>query len=585
MFGRIYLTSEYARIFGKTLHRIFFILFLVALFISLQFGLSRYRHFSQEKEQFIRNEHEKLDRQVRGEPCRPGDTRILYAPSPLIVLFFGHGVFDNLSARIDIAGALTLTGTDGGWGFFLKQGFFPDLAGLFYLLGSLLMVYFGLTAYIGDRHFFHPGSLLARMVILDIFFLFIMAAVYLSLSLRGITLNGTDTALFWSFALYFIIFADLFFAAGVFSRLFFSRKQTGTIAGLLFWFLLVWLIPAVLSYAGREMSWERNADFLHSVYRPTPLAGNSPDRDLEKNVGHYGRLCCFVPTAYHPFLAGEISSQGVRGYLRFARYALDQRHRFTRSFPGNSEKAGKQTGQDFLQKGENIFAGTGERPVGFWTAVCLAAFYVLVLLLSSSFLIIRRARRTTEKIPYEGTFWPDPVKPGDICYVFCYSEKIRDKFFGSFRGKETISLSHIGIEDFDPDMKLNDLFLLSRSFLQTDKERFRGYLEKLEIEPQVLGKRISQVPPGQFKNFYAGLVFSSNRSTILINDYFRGAERDYNRRLQGLLAHISREERKTIIVFSVDMFDPLAVYLQARGMNRENDYRVFQVEDITGIDL
>lgn len=552
MFGRNYLSSEYSRISGKKLHGIFFILFAAALSMSLQFGLARYRHFNQEKKLFSQYKQDKLDRWAKGDHSRPEGFSILYAPSPLSVLFFSHGVFNNLSVRIDSTGAITFTDADGAWPLFFKQGFFPDPAGLFYLLGSLLMVYFGLTAYIGGRHFFRPGCLLARMAILDIFFLLFLAGLYASLSLWGITLNGPDTALFLSFAFYFIIFADLFFAIGAFSRLVCARKQTGTIAGLVSWFLLVWLLPAAINYAGQT--------------------DGSLGQDMEKSAGYYERLYRFIPTAYYPFLAGEISGQGFRCHLRFTRYAWDQRRRFAGSSLEHPEK-------------ENIFPGSGNRPGSFWLALGLTALYGLILLLLSSFLILRRARRAIEKRPYEGTFWPDPVKPGDICYVFCYSEETRDKFFASVRGEETISISRIDPQDFDPDMKLKDLFLLSRPFIQTDEKRFQTYLEKLGIAPPVLEKRISQVPFGQFKNFYAGLIFSNYRSTILINDYFRGAERDYNRRLQELLAHISREEGKTIIVFSVDMFDPLAVYLQARGMDQTNDYRVFQVGDITGIDL
>jgi hypothetical protein len=240
--------------------------------------------------------------------------------------------------------------------------------------------------------------------------------------------------------------------------------------------------------------------------------------------------------------------------------------------------------EPFVKKDENIFKAQPHLPKTFWLAITILLGLISIMLL----FILKKTKyylKENRKKPFNSPFDFQKIKVGNVYYIFCGNENQRDKLFDSLKGNETIFIDPLSPDDFDPNIKLKDFLHLAEKIENTNIEKLHTYMEKLDIPSEILNKRIEKVPFETFKKFFCAVKFANEQNYIIISDYARGSSKDFNHKFRNLLANINKEEGKTILYLSSEMFDLLSVHLKTEEIGENSVYQIYPIDDITTIAL
>jgi len=605
---------ENVRIFGVKRNIIFFTLFIAVGMFFVYSGIISYKNFQGEKQLFITHEKSKINLYVSYSHYGAYGFRVLYEPSPLNIFFNNSSVFENLYSTVDMTEILKVDRSYKGRNLLLKKGFFKDLAGLFFLFGSLFMVYMGMTSYKSEKHFFRFGNIVIRLVILNTLFIFLLVCFYHYPKIFGLRLSAGEEKVFTYFGLYLLLFLGFFYAAGLFIRVLAKNKQVAYISLFIFWFLSISVIPEVMiillqkksqllpaneTYNIKKldevMNFERGVkkeimgintlekrdeiyqekveDFLNTGYRKNSKIENDVNRNIQKVVQEYENVRLIYPTGFYNFLCGEVSSKGYSGYIELVKYTLELRHRFVKYYLKKRYKSHDKKIVSFVKNDENIFKAKNRLPGTFFIGSGLTFIYTFILFIASYLILIKRLKRMPkmENPQYK-------YRKGNAYFVLCKNDHYKNDLF-KFYGEDenTICIDNVVAEDLDQGVGWRQMFTYFCRITGIEEKKALENLRLFEIEDiKTLRRHKHKKKLSQeiLLKIYCAISMAGSQEMIVVNDFLKGKSRELESQFLNLAEKLNAAG-KIIVYLSTEMF---LTSLPFEGSIKIDSHKSFKID-------
>ena len=182
------------------------------------------------------------------------------------------------------------------------------------------------------------------------------------------------------------------------------------------------------------------------------------------------------------------------------------------------------------------------------------------------------------KMQYEGIFFEDfnlLVENNNIYFVLSKNEMYINILFDVLQGfrkeesgtitfpDETINDPHKRpfsmvdrlqkIANFDTELTLRDFMDFSSKIRGNLKDKVLEILLHFDLFEKDLNQKIKNCDPIDFKAVYLALCLANNHTNIVINDFIRGEDKDFELKFNRLLEDL-KKEGKAILYLSTDIF-------------------------------
>jgi hypothetical protein len=594
-------------------------------FYLLYFGISKYKEFQLEKRNFLDYERYSVLQYLTYEQYGSYGFRVMWEPSPLVV--FNHSSLRFVQSLVDVKDVVNVSAIYKGRMLFTDTGSVADFCTSFYLLGSLLMIYFGLSLFsslsaIVFSNSFNQviSSICSRLLILNIFFVSALFISYYFVRLHSINIVGGDLHVFIKYSLFLIVILNLFFFFGLLISVLINFKKLYIISAYLIWFLIIFVIPlgqridlekqskAIKSNEivnifklKNSRKFERRTkaffdklqekkvkeimtiarQFINQYLENTmPLNNNienSLNREVNKLIEYYEDKSILSPSTFYNFLTKECSGLGYHGYQDFIRYIMQIKLDFTHYYFKMRYDQIDQNVVSFVKDKENIFVSRSRLPVNFSKGVLVTILYTLLFFLGSLLILRRRLTRhkASEPIPIDTErmvmsktyFYLDDdsgQKHGIIAYL-------------KLKGALVVPAPDPAHYDLGTSLKSWLIFQMKQKHIP--RQKLWDMLETLGITSSVLKRKIKDVDREVFMGAFLALHLAQEATLYVFDDYLNRVSREFEQRFKQVIdIHMLHS---VIIYISGQMFD-----LTAKGKPTipEKDYR-FVAVDLQNISL
>lgn len=610
------LKLEIVRIFSLKRHIIFFTLFgLMGIFFVFS-GILEYKNFLSQKEFFITHEQDKMNLYGSHSHYGAHGFRILYEPSPLSIFFNNSSVFENLYSTVDMRENLEVIRSYKGRNLLLKKGLFKDVAGMFFLFGSLFMVYMGMTSYTSEKYFFKFGNVILRLGILNSVFVILILIGYNFPKAFQLGFWAGEGEIFFNFVIYLLLFLIFFYAAGLLIRVLSRSLWVSCIYVFIFWFLSVIVIPeAMIIFLQKKsqllpatekynlkkfeevMNFEREfqkavegikpREKRDEIYREMIKeflgTGGVKDSTIEKDInrhiqrviGEYETLLLAYPTGFYNYLSGEVSGRGYNGYLGLVNYTLSLRHDFIAHYLKARYDSNGKSMAPFFKNDKNIFYGHCFLPQSFPIAIVVILFYTMILF-TVSYVVLKRRNRYIPKIKKPGY----EFRKGNTYFVLCKNDRFRDNLFRSYQADEnTIGIDKVKDEELNPGVGLEQMVNYFCTLSGVGEKKVRENLH-------LLGLDNIKAPDGQYRwkrqktadeviyKIYCAVIMAGTHKIVVVNDFLKGKSREMERQFLDLVNRLN-QEGKIVVYLSSEIF---LTSLPFEGSIKINNYKSFRID-------
>jgi len=606
-----HLTFESRRIFTVKPWFIGIMFFCLASFFFVYKGTVDYKNFREEKKTFLDFETSNVKKYVTYDQYGGYGFRVLYEPPRINVFFNNSSIFENLYSNIDMTEIIKIDRSYKGRDLFFKKGLFKDLSGIFFVFGSLIMIFLGFKAFVHEKYFFRFPNILLRMAFLDVVFIILLLLLYYIPGLFGLPISqGSD---FFIFSLFIIFFLNFFYAAGFFIRCLMKKKLLSVIITFIVWFVSTAMIPELVSLIIQQksqslppndknnikkldevMKFERNGkkillenkdkspdevkilkrnliqDFFKNGYQVNIKREDEINTGVKILVNRHEKYSIFFPTSLYSYTAGEISGKGYSGYLDFTGYIHDLRDNFVKFYIKKKYYSDDQAIENFVKNNENVFKSTSHLPGNFHWGLLLTVFYTVILLAGSYFILKRRLKKKKE------TFDPGfELAEGDMVYVLCKNdenENYQDKIYNHYEQQEnTICVDKIKGQDIDPGISPYQTARYFRKQMNARWDRTREHIEKLGIKDLKKEKR----SPEAIKKIYCAVCMAVEADKIVFKDFIKQESRKFERQFLALLKDTMDMDR-TIIYLGTDPLLLDSPFTTQEGVDK---FRKYEIDD------
>jgi hypothetical protein len=192
---------EWIRIFSRK-NVVLLVIFMATLAYLAIVGISEYEECMAKKKAFTKTENTISQNFVSYEQYGVKGFRVLFQPSPLFIFFRKSSDLVNIEANIDASEIINVYVPKKGDNIYSRKGNYNDFSGTIFIFGTLLMLYFGFKSIRSYSHlkifqsFNLAKTTLCRLVILDVFFLALFAAIFLFSKWKGIHFSNSDIQVF-----------------------------------------------------------------------------------------------------------------------------------------------------------------------------------------------------------------------------------------------------------------------------------------------------------------------------------------------------------------------------------------------------
>jgi hypothetical protein len=423
----------------RGLNLILAVLFALLALYFVNNGANGYNDSIKEKDNFKQIEKEKMEKALNYNQMGEGGFRVIYIPPPLTVFFYNSGAFSNLTSVIDIGERLYMeTSVKGKDMFKEKPENKRDFSGLFFLFGTLLVLFYGfvslpsidylkhLTAELGFKKVFFP-LLFARFAIVSIFFIMVLILGILLAILKGISFTGSDYIFMAAFLALWLLLNLVLLAAGIMiSRI--KDNKIGISVILVIWILLVYFLPMGTEQAAADRAnsipsnfqFELNKwnelmnfeDFAKKELKKYPDEKSKNDArlwlreyffknqllnimDIEKKleqslirvISFYQKSSLILPTTFYKSVIQEMSGKGYEGASKFLLYLVDLKYKFCVFIKNKRLYSDYARIEPFIKDGEeNVFYAAAQIPKNYPMGMLILVFYAIVLIVVDYFL-------------------------------------------------------------------------------------------------------------------------------------------------------------------------------------------------------
>ncbi|NIM18020.1 MAG: hypothetical protein GTO45_38995 [Candidatus Aminicenantes bacterium] len=606
------LKHEVAKIFRFWGNVIFLLIFTLVGIFFVYSGIVEYKNFQKEKALFITHEKNKVDLYVTYSQYGDYGFRVLYEPSPLSLFFNNSSVFENLYSNVDMTEILKVNTSYKGRNLLQKKGFFKDLAGLFFLFGSLFMVYMGMASLKSEKIFFKFGNLILRLVILDIFFLGLVSALQRLPKLFALQFAPEESKILLYFVLFLLCFLSFFYAAGLFIRMVSRKKQRAYIYIFIFWFVSVSVIPECMTIflhnksqllqanekynimkleevmnfekevqkaiVGIKTLGERNKiyqkmvkHFLDTGYRKNTKIEEEINNNIEKVMREYESVMQLYPTSFYNFSCGELSSKGYSGYIDLVSYTLKLRHEFIQYYLKKRYESNDKKIIPFVKGEENIFKASSRLPGSFFVGGGLTLALTIFLFLASYLVFLRRSNRipTAKKPQYK-------FRKGNTYFVLCKNDQFKNDLFTYYKAeKDTICIDNVNADDIDTGVGLTHMLSYFCKITGVGEEAALKNLRMLGIDdPKNRKWNKEKLPEEIVQKMYCAISMAGDQQMIVVKDFLKGKSRELERQFLNLVSRLNNSG-KIVVYLSTEIF---LTSLPFEGDIKINSYKSFKID-------
>jgi hypothetical protein len=431
-----FLRFERRRLFGERKNLFFFVAVVLFTAYFCWSGLNELRSFQRDKRFFISYEKEKVAQFATYNQLGAFGFRLLYEASALNVFFVNSSVLLDVESNIDGFEVIKVESSLKGNRLFLNRGYFKDVAGILFVFGSLLMLYFGHLALVSPPYLrFMSGRVplarlyalttAARLFWLNLFFVLLGLGCAAGVRFGGIAFSPAERSVFLHFLLFLVLLLDLIYLVGQLTTVLLRFRKVFFLWFFVVWFACIFLVPeasrisvfnrsqalepaekvnlekfrALMALEKkfrdylkvnpsapldqiRRMQKQFAVQFLNSSYLMNSALETKYLREIERVIDGHERQSLFFPTSYYQFIAGEASGKGYYGYLDFMDYIMMLRNRFIQFYLEKRYAEIDQPVESFVRAEENVFHSRSRLPRTYWLGVLAVVLYgaaVLVL--------------------------------------------------------------------------------------------------------------------------------------------------------------------------------------------------------------
>lgn len=612
---------------------IFLIFTIICLYYVIS-GISEYNGFLNDKNNFLKYENLKFQAYKNYEQYGGWGFHVLLVPNPLVI-FFNNRQLLPTKCNIDTSEMIDIDNPRKGRPLFSGRGFFRGFAGFCTFFGILFYFYLGLTGFKSIKHiqFYNKRKFLwravgIRLLVLNVTFLLLFSIAFCIPLLFGIKFSAHELKIYSLFVLYTLAVLSPFYLSGAAISIYQVKNNKKLLKMTMVLLLIIFiLIPEILSIviSGKskqiqsvdkinitkfnnladfekksrkiilEKVKEKNADplkikrehmarYLNGPYQENEELENQIFLETKGVISFEEILSILIPPVFHSYFRDEAPGTGYYGYVGFFDYIMALRFDFMKFYIEKRQFKQVEQVESFVKAGENVYKSKAFLPVRYYWALGITLLYSIVLIfISDRKLCVWLDEGGKQFI--EGTFEFNKIEVGHVYYVFFGSELVRDKWYGALRGWGTIYIDRVDPGDFDLDVTLGSFLKFAAFIESTDLEKTYHYMDILELDRDILVKKIEDIDFEVFKKFYCALKFAQEEPHIILNDYAKGSSKELNKRLRELLDTINEEENKTIVYLGSEMYDTVGVQNQEQQISEYSQYKIFKIEDINQIVL
>lgn len=584
------LKLEFLRLFGIKRNLIIFLLFTIISLFFVYSGTVTYKNTEQEKELFSQNKGAKSKPIVRDDHYSSHEFRILQRPAAINIFFTNSGIFENLYATVDLFKEIDIDSSLNGRNLFYKKGFFKDMAGFFFLFGSLLMIYFGMTSHKPENPLYFFSGTVIRLLLLELAVSILLAGLFWFPGLLNVTFSSGDFRQYLFFCVYLLVFLAFFYGLGLLVRTLMKQPSFAYLTGLAVWFVCIAVIPEVMTihlqnqvpqFTGsnahhlpelyewkafqkdlhspkedtgaltqaerKKVAAEKTELFLKKEYLPNTEREKKRYQDVKNRLLNYENLSMVFPTAFYPFLSSELSGQGYWDYLDLVDETLTLRLKVITCLVQSKYQFGGDGSSAFIKDNETILISRDRLPRRYGIAVGIHVIYLIALFLAS-YLTLAARSKSISQLPKPG----NQFREGNTYFILCKDDNCKKELFHAYQTDPSVRcVGNIPVWELDLGIKPVDMADYYCRASGADREKFELYLSILGVPS------LSKVPRNLYSEvtqaIYWAAIAAGNGDTIVIDNLLKGKSWGLERRFLQLLIQLN-EEHKRVIYLSCDIF-------------------------------
>lgn len=430
---REFLCFEAGRVLGdRRIVGVGLLILLITAFLMVS-GYRNHAAFQLEKEAFVNYERQRIPQYVNYSQYAALGFRVLFEPSPLAVFTESGRLLASVESKVDMSELVQIYNVHKGRQLFMVKGYFSDVFGFLFVIGTLIMVYSGAATFssrsaialrmqfLGYSRVFW-GVLLSRFAVLSALFCVPVAGICAMALWGSIAFTPAEIRHLLAAALLLWVMLAFFFILGFMLKGVFRFRKHTLLWSFLIWFALVFLVPElVMEYVYvrsqrlpsndslsfqklrvvlenearavehvRNMSQKEDVDMkavvreqVHFFMKNIHLLNRNIELDMTRRVSslirQYERVSLLIPSQFFLFVNREISGLGYRGYLDFKQHVMHLQERFMRFFFQQHYFQKAETVKSFIRPGENVYQSPSYLTAMFGWGLCLILLYIIMM--------------------------------------------------------------------------------------------------------------------------------------------------------------------------------------------------------------
>jgi hypothetical protein len=568
---------------------------------AIYLGSSKYKDFLREKKNFLNFESQKVTQYINYEQYGFHGFRVLLQPSPLIV--FCHSCFNTLKSNIDIKDIVDIDSNYKGQKIFTTNGMVGDYSTVFFVLGSLLMLYFGLNTFTGaaclrfhrtKSYIYH--TMCSRLVILGAYFLLLILAAFFSAKLLGVPLSVKAAGIFFKYSLFGILFLTFFYFLGILLTVIFRFNKVLVNSAYLVWFVIIFAVPLIYNLNlekrakqiksnetvnieklnnGKDFERKTEAylknleekkvkdirpvtkqfvqEYLERILPLNTTIETNLNREVKQLILHHEDNTIITPSSFYCFLSKEFSSMGYYGYQDFLTYILKLKDGFYHFYFDKRYNQIDQTVEPYVKNNENIFLSKSILPGNYRQGVLITFLYCLLLLAG----ILKGLKGIMKPLSKNRQVKLDINQLEMGKTYFYFSRNVGpDKKSGMLsylKSQQAVIIEKPDASLYDPGISLKTWIQFEASQKQIAPGTLWEYLEVLGISGYQLNQRIKNLDNEVLYTAFLGIQLAQNTTIYVCDDFLNRVSREFEHTFKEavdkLLPHA------IIIYFGSQMFD------------------------------
>lgn len=404
---------------------------ILVLVVSLTFvkvGIDQYEGVMQEKDTFQKFEEKKVGKLPNYRDYAKEGHRIFFVPSMTSIFFTDSIISGSLIARVDAGERLEINQPLRGKKILSSsQGRLSGFSWLILLIGSMIALYYGSTAYRDKKYLAMLCSIagrgrviwsvfIARLILLSLYFALVSGASLLLTVINGIVPDAASMHFLLLFFACLILVMCVFFSFGTLIGMV-GKKERSIFLLLALWIFLLFLVPKLLDVnlsqkmnktkslyeveydslelvtkfekravkeAGKYKEANRNTAILKKLANSFTLNEFSAIINLDEQlrldcsdkINENRKISALSPVSLITNFADSVGSSGIENRLRLWVYSKNLKVGFAKYYLHKQYFTTESDVRSFVTADENIFYSKATVPPYLLLGILVSCFYL-----------------------------------------------------------------------------------------------------------------------------------------------------------------------------------------------------------------